>query len=141
MAFEALRVCYHSHQDPSPRLPKPEELLELLHAVARQFSAAAVIIDGIDEISGNRLEATELVRRINQPHCSIRTLFASRCETDIEECLNDYERVSIAARSSDLELYVASEIETRTRRKQLNIKDADLKAKIMRRLINGADGM
>ncbi|ERF71769.1 hypothetical protein EPUS_01684 [Endocarpon pusillum Z07020] len=141
VAFEALRVCYHSHQDPSPRLPKPEKLLELLHAVVRPFSVAAVIIDGIDEISSNRLEATELLRCINQPHGSIRTLFASRCEIDIEECLDDYERVSIAARSSDLELYVASEIEIRTKRKQLNIKDPDLKAQIMKRLINGADGM
>lgn len=141
MAFEALRLCYHSHQGPSPRLPKLEKLLELLHAVVRPFSVAAVIIDGIDEISSNRLDATELLRCINQPHCSIRTLFASRCEIDIEECLADYERVSIAARSTDLELYVASEIEIRTKRKQLNIKDPDLKAQIMKRLINGADGM
>jgi hypothetical protein len=45
------------------------------------------------------------------------------------------------ARSSDLELYVASEIETRTRKKELNIKDPDLKEEIMKRLIHGADGM
>ncbi|KAF7510128.1 hypothetical protein GJ744_007027 [Endocarpon pusillum] len=125
VAFEALRVCYHNHQDPSPRLAKPEKLLELLHAV----------------VSSNRLKAIELLQCINQPHGSIRTLFASRCEIDIEECLDDYERVSIAARRSDLELYVASEIEIRTKRKQLNLKDPDLKAQIMKRLINGADGM
>lgn len=141
LAFKALQICYQSHQDPSPRLPKPEKLLELLHSVVRLFSAAAVIIDGIDEISSNRFEATELLRSINKPQCSVRTLFASRREVDIEQCLDDYEAVSIAARNSDLQLYVDSEIETRTIRKQLNIKDADLKAQIRRRLINGADGM
>ena len=133
MAIEALGIRYQSHQDPSPRLLKPEKLLELLHAVVRPFSAAAVIVDGIDEISSNGLEATELLQCINQPHCSIRTLFASRYEIDTEECLDNHERVSIATRSSDLELYVASEIEIRTKRKQLDIKDSDLKAQIMRR--------
>jgi hypothetical protein len=141
MAFEALRVCHKSHQYPSSRMAKPETLLELLHAVMGSFSAATVIIDGLDEISRNRSDAMELLRRINQPLCAIRTLFASRREIDIEGYLGDYEQVSIAARNSDLELYVGSEIETRTRRKQLNIKDADLKAQIMNRLINGADGI
>jgi hypothetical protein len=140
-AFEALGTCYKNHQLPSPRLPRSETLLGLLHEVTRPFSAAAVIIDGLDEISRNRSDAMEILQHLNQPFCAVKTLFASRSEIDIEQYLTDYEQISIAARSSDLELYVASEIETRTRKKQLSIKDSDLKAQIMKRLINGADGM
>jgi hypothetical protein len=98
-------------------------------------------MDGLDEITRNRFDTVHLLRRIQQEPRKIRMLFASRRETDIEQCLDGYEQVSIIARSSDLELYVASEIETRTRKKQLNIKDPDLKEKIMKRLIHGADGM
>lgn len=45
------------------------------------------------------------------------------------------------AHSSDLALYVASEIEKRIRKRQLSIKDSDLKETIMNRLVNGAEGM
>jgi hypothetical protein len=113
----------------------------MLHNITDLFPLTTILIDGLDEITKNRFDAVQLLRRIQQEPRRIRTLFASRCETDIEQCLDGFEQVSIVARSSDLELYVASEIETRTRKKELNIKDPDLKEKIMKRLIHGADGM
>jgi len=81
------------------------------------FSVASVVIDGLDEIKRNRLDAISLLRRIAQENCGARTLYASRREVDIKQYLDDYEQVSIVARSSDLELYVASEIDSRTRKK------------------------
>lgn len=107
----------------------------------RRFSVTTVVVDGLDEISSSRFDAVDFLRRLGEDNPHVRTLYASRRETDIEQCLDGYEKVSIVARSSDLELYVASEIETRTRKKQLNIKDPDLKEQIMNRLINGAEGM
>jgi predicted LPLAT superfamily acyltransferase len=71
----------------------------------------------------------------------IKTLFTSRLETDIEVHLGSYEKVSIAATSSDLRLYVASEIENRTRKKVLRMRNPELKKEIMDRLIDGAQGM
>jgi hypothetical protein len=142
-AFDVLAVFYEGHYQSSGRLrsPKPESLLGLLHEITSLFSVATVVIDGLDEITRNRPDAIDLLRRVHQKNRGIRTLYASRREMDIEQCLDDYEQVSIVARSSDLELYVASEIDKRTRKKQLNIKDPELKEQIMKRLINGADGM
>jgi hypothetical protein len=113
----------------------------MLRNITDLFPLTSILIDGLDEITRNRFDTVQLLRRIQQEPCKIRTLFASRCERDIEQCLDGFEQVSIVARSSDLELYVASEIETRTRKKELNIKDPDLKEEIMKRLIHGADGM
>jgi hypothetical protein len=43
--------------------------------------------------------------------------------------------------SSDLRLYVASEIKRRTRERKLRIQDASLKDHIINTLMEGADGM
>jgi len=142
-AFDLLITFYESHYQPSGsyRSPNPESLLQILHQITNLFSCTTVLVDGLDEISNNRFDAINVLQRIQQDHSRVRILYASRRETDIEQSLGEYEQVSIVARSSDLELYVASEIETRTRKKQLNIKDPDLKEQIMKRLIHGADGM
>jgi hypothetical protein len=43
--------------------------------------------------------------------------------------------------SLDLELYVACEVEQRTKTGRLRIRDSALKGEIIQALINGADGM
>ncbi|CAG8974500.1 hypothetical protein HYALB_00009035 [Hymenoscyphus albidus] len=96
------------------------------------FSTATVVIDGLDEIAGDRWDTIDLIQRIRQKDSRTRTLYASRKETDIETCLTEYQKVSIAAQSSDLAL---------TRKRQLCIKDPDLKDTIMNRLVNGAEGI
>jgi hypothetical protein len=116
-------------------------LLQTLHNISNLFSPTSILIGGLDEITASRFDAVELLERIQQEPRKIRTLFASRREADIEQCLEGFEKISIVARSSDLELYVASEIERRTRKKELGIRDPDLKGQIMGRLIHGADGM
>jgi hypothetical protein len=136
--YNEVRSLYNTHQN---QTLKPEVLLGLLHDVTQHFAVASIIIDGLDEISHNLPDAIEVLHRINQVDGNIKTLFASRREVDIETYLEDYEMISIAAQSSDLELYVAFEIENRTTRRQLHINDPDLKEDIMKRLINGADGM
>jgi hypothetical protein len=142
-AFELLSSFYESHSQPlaSYHSPNPESLLRILHNITDMFSLTTILIDGLDEITRNRFDAVNLLQQIQQEPRKIRALFASRCEADIEQCLCEFEQVSILARSSDLELYVASEIEKRTRKRELNIADPDLKEKIMKRLIHGADGM
>jgi hypothetical protein len=142
-AFDLLIIFHESYLQPSGgyRSPNPESMLRLLHQITDLFSLTTVLIDGLDEITSNRLDAINVIQRIQQDHRRVRALYASRREADIEQSLGGYEQVSIVARSSDLELYVASEIDTRTRKRQLNIKDPDLKEQTMKRLIHGADGM
>lgn len=100
-----------------------------------------IVVDGLNEIVNNRADITKLLQSLNTATGSIKTLFASRPEIDIGYQLEDFVQVSIAAMSSDLRLYVASEIERRTRERKLRIQDPSLKGHIMRALIDGADGM
>jgi hypothetical protein len=100
-----------------------------------------VVVDGLDEIVNNRADITRLLRSLNTATGSIKTLAASRPEVDIGYELEDFVQVSIAAMSTDLRLYVASEIERRTRERKLRIKDPSLKDHIMKALVDGADGM
>lgn len=68
-------------------------------------------------------------------------MILSRDEVDIRESLKDCPKISIAAQSSDLRLYVGAEIENRTRKKMLNIKTPELKEHVRERLVEGAEGM
>jgi hypothetical protein len=101
-----------------------------------------IIIDALDECGSNRSYVVELLASLSTGNeTKIKTLFTSRLETDIEVHLDSYVKVSIAATSSDLRLYVASEIENRTRKKTLRMRNPELKKEIMDRLIDGAQGM
>jgi hypothetical protein len=55
--------------------------------------------------------------------------------------LKEHTAIPIAATNSDLRLYVASQIEVRTKQNKLRTRDPELKKEIMDRLIEGAEGM
>jgi hypothetical protein len=101
-----------------------------------------IIIDALDECLTDRSHIVELLSRVVQPNQNnLKAIFTSRKEIDIEMHLSEFDQVSIAAKSSDLKLYVAAEIELRIRHKRLRLKDPSLKEHIMKRLVEGADGM
>ncbi|TVY52006.1 putative ankyrin repeat protein L93 [Lachnellula cervina] len=141
--FEHLTTFYQDHvtQDRQIRTSTPEELCDLIAKVSAHFQNTMIVVDGLDEISENRADITRFLGGLNDPSRSIKTLFASRLEVDIGHVLEDFPKISIAAMSSDLRLYVGSEIERRTKQRKLNIKDRDLKEHIMKTLIEGAEGM
>jgi hypothetical protein len=119
----------------------PEDLCLLIQSLSTFFDEVMIIIDALDECGSDRSKIVELLASINIDGYNIKTLFTSRLETDIELHLRDYEKISIAATSSDLKLYVASEIERRSRKKSLRTRDPELKTEIMDRLVEGAEGM
>lgn len=84
---------------------------------------------------------TRHLESLNQAPGTIKTLLASRNEVDIRNVLTDYASISITARSSDLRLYVHSEIQTRKNSKKLDIRDPKLEDHIVKVLTEGADGM
>lgn len=119
----------------------PESLCSLIQSLSAFFDQVMIIVDALDECGNDRSKVVELLASLNVDGSNIKTLFTSRLETDIELHLHSYEKVSIAATSSDLRLYVASEIESRSRKKLLRTRDPDLKREIMDRLVDGAEGM
>jgi hypothetical protein len=142
LAFNDLEEFYDSHvgmQQDTIRRREPEELCRLITTMAAHFESCMLIIDGLDEISKDRSVITDLLQGLNNG--VIKTLFSSRPEVDIKCHLNDYVQISIAAQSSDLKLYVASEIERRSRTQKLRIQDPDIKEEIMERLVEKAEGM
>ena len=102
-----------------------------------------IIVDALDECGTQNKVVIRLLSGLNDNSTTgnIKTLFLSRDELEIREALEGYDQVFIAARSSDLKVFVAAEIELRTRNKDLRIKDESLKQEIIERLVQDADGM
>ena len=105
----------------------PEDFCLLIQSLSTFFDEVMIIIDALDECGNGRSRVVELLAILNADGFNIKTLFTSRLETDIEINLESYEKISIAATSSDLKLYVASEIESRSRKRLLRTRDPDLK--------------
>ena len=119
-----------------------DALWNALRAMTLTFNSAMIIVDGLDECGTNTAEVVDALITLNDgDDATAKTIFLSRDEIEIRERLENYTKIAIAARSSDLRLYVASEIDTRTRKKMLRIKDPSLKEHILERLVNGAEGM
>lgn len=144
-SFEKLRA-FHEKYNPADRPSigcSLESLRDLLVEMASNFNNAMIIVDALDECGTQSKYVTNLLSGLDNSDevGNIKTLFLSRNEEDIREVLEGYDQVSIAARSSDLRLFVGAEIELRIRNKDLRIKDESLKQDIMERLVEGADGM
>jgi hypothetical protein len=118
-----------------------EDIRDLIIELSCNFESVSIVVDGLDEINDDRADVTTLLDSLNTPHGRIRTLLASRKEVDIEWVLSTYPKISIAARSADLRLYVRSEIDKRSSKRKLRIQDPDLKDHIIKVLTEGADGM
>lgn len=121
----------------------PQDLCSLIVSMATDYDCTMIVVDGLDECGENSGSVTEFLVSLSQGEVgvNVKTLFLSRNELDIRECLTDYPTISIAARSSDLRLYVDAEIESRTRKKKLNIKTPELKEYVRNKLVDGAEGM
>ena len=74
---------------------------------------------------------------------SLRTVILSREIDLIQRRLSQesYFEISIAAKSSDIRLYVAAEIEKRTRKGSWIIEDPELNSYIQKGLVEKAQGM
>ena len=143
--YERLREFYEKHNladRPSAEFSL-EDLRDLVVEMASKFNNAMIVVDALDECGTQSKFITRLLSDLHSSDesGSIKTLFLSRGEQEIHEILDGYEQVSLAARSSDLRLFVGAQIELRIRNGDLRIKDESLKQDMMERLVEGADGM
>ncbi|MCJ1242962.1 hypothetical protein MMC30_000158 [Trapelia coarctata] len=119
-----------------------EDLCDLISQISKPFDNVLIIVDGLDECASDRSSLVELLSSLNNAHSNrIKTLFASRDEHDIRSNLRGYATVPIAARASDLRLYVAAELQSRMDNGELVLRNSFLKEYIMNRLVEKADGM
>jgi hypothetical protein len=92
--------------------------------MTRPISKLFLVIDALDECIDTRSEVLDALKdlHISQEE-NIRVLYTSRNEVDIQHALTAFTEVPIEAKSVDLELYVASEIQARIQPGQLRITD------------------
>lgn len=132
---------YKTHNTTSglPSKPTEKELEELLKCMSLHFEQVDIVIDGLDEVGAitsiNRLELVDILSTLHQGQCNIRVMIFSRNEADIREQLTSFASGSIAARSSDLRLYVAAKMHV------IRVKGTHLMEETMNALIDGAEGM
>jgi len=103
-----------------------------------------LIIDGLDECSlpDERNSILKFLSTISDAeHGHIKAMFASREEVDIKEQFSHFDKISIAAKGTDLELFVAAGIEMRIENKTLRLKDIALKGVIIQGIMSKAKGM
>ena len=103
-----------------------------------------IVIDGLDESSDpqERSSTLQLLSTLTAPEIgTIKIVFTSRDEIDIRRNFEAFEGMSIAARSNDLELYVAAVIELRIKDKSLRMRDPALKEIIINGIVTKANGM
>ena len=145
---EAMKCLLHHYQkfcQPGrpPLSEETPELADLIREMTKRFDRVVVIVDGLDECGNNVPEVTrELNNLVLQDPTNISMLLLSRHEHEIEHVLaSDYIHVPISAKSPDLQLYVYAQMERSTAEGRLIIDDADIKSKIIQKLVNSADGM
>jgi len=116
---------------------------EILRVIGKSFDNTMLVIDALDESDVRRFEVLDILNNLDagHPDNNFKVLLVSRDEYDIRERLSSYTPVAISARTSDLRLYVAAELEKRIRERKLRLRDRSLKEHIMERLIQRADGM
>ena len=141
-ALKEVLSCYTTRR-PDGRTPtrlEASEACALLRTVSQKFTEVTLIIDGLDECGSSiDLDRREFVRTLasfrNNATASIRLAIFSRAEGDIRAELAEFASISIAAQSSDIQLFVAAKAGS------LRIRDESLQAEIIEALIHGADGM
>lgn len=142
VALKEVMACYstrHAEGRPPTRL-EDAELCTVLRSVLQKLPLATIIIDGLDECGSSiDLNRREFVRTLasfrSKTMNSVRLVIFSHEEGDIRAELACFSSVSIAAHSSDIQLFVAAKAGS------LKVKDKALQAEIMEALIHGADGM
>jgi len=144
-AYEILEEEYKIHRGTTDvKHLKPEVLFNVLKKQLHLFDFTTLIIDGLDECGDNTANVLDhLVLLAQEFKLALRLAILSRDELIIRKMLTDIdcESISIAAVSSDIRLYAASEIERRVRNGRLLVENSSTTEVILQKLIDKAQGM
>lgn len=116
------------------------QLTTLVIKLVHCFNDVGIIVDGIDECDESSAITFALVE-LAAKMPSARMLLFSRDEAGIRLHLDNFEKMPIEARKADLQLFVATQLEERTRIGTLQVQNTALKDEILETLVNSADGM
>ncbi|KAF2874724.1 hypothetical protein BDV95DRAFT_616005, partial [Massariosphaeria phaeospora] len=126
------------------RHPSAEELVKLLHQMSSRFDDVRIVLDGLDECGDNTATASDLLFNLFQaPQKNLSLALLSRNEVEIRNVFDDpsCKHIEVAAHTEDVEHYVRTEVEKRTRKKLLLNCNPELKNLMIKRLVSKAQGM
>ncbi|KAJ5116102.1 hypothetical protein N7456_000450 [Penicillium angulare] len=137
-----------SNYNLQPQLDDFETIRCLLHALLPAGVKAYLVIDGLDECEIDDRKTVIQELRLLQQRYSIRLCVSVRKEPrdlyDIDIVWENFESSVVAAipdNSSDIELFIGAELETRIRSGQLTIGNPLLILEIQDALLKGSQGM
>lgn len=117
-------------------------MVDIFLKMVGHYDCFYVVVDALDECpDDHRYAVLAILKLISTKASNARVIYTSREETDIKESFAEFKSVRITANTSDLELYVASEIQMRTSSGRLKVKHSEVKDKIIDKLTHEADGM
>ncbi|KAF1851654.1 ankyrin, partial [Cucurbitaria berberidis CBS 394.84] len=132
-------------RDQMEQQPKTEELIKIIQDMASTFDDVRIVVDGLDECGEAMAAVAESLHNlVCAPRATISLAILSRREQAIRDVFEEddtYTHIEIAAHKEDIESYVQSEIDERTRNRRLRIRSPELKLLIAQELVSKADGM
>lgn len=143
-AYSSLQT-YYDQLHPAGGLeksPDTEDLRAKIIEMSGHFKQTLVIVDGLDECGDSTDVVVEALSELANYTPNMSMALFSRHEANIQDFLQeDFEHISIAAKSDDVRLYVGAEMEKRIQNRRLRITSIELKDEIMNKLVEGAKGM
>lgn len=146
-AFEKLHKIYFSYQRKKSRIysladADIQDLIKIIQELSKCFLNVWIVIDGLDECAEGRASiAKQLDQMCDPDNGNIKIAISSRLENDLGESLKAFESLEIMASRDDILLYVLSTVQGHMDSGELPIRNMDLKATIVSRLVDGSRGM
>ncbi|KAK1851238.1 ankyrin repeat protein [Colletotrichum chrysophilum] len=143
-AYDLLKRHYKRHNPAKglPSRPSETDLKMLLQTILEMYIHVYLVIDGLDECGKYTADVVGALADVARASSNTSIALLSRDEDDVRHFLHeDFISIEVAAHKQDIIEYITTEIEERTRRRKLDLHDTELKAEVLSRLVNGANGM
>ncbi|KAH9240122.1 hypothetical protein K456DRAFT_1758367 [Colletotrichum gloeosporioides 23] len=143
-AYDLLKHHYEEYHPGNglPRQPGEEEVKAILHRILKMYDHVYLVIDGLDECGKHTTDVTSALAGISRASTNVSIALLSRDEDEVRYHLHeDFVPIEVAAHKQDIVEYVTTEIEERIRNGKLDLRDPELKAEALSRLVDGANGI
>lgn len=137
-----------SFQDQPGSYANQLNYLQHFYAIASKYSTVMIVLDGLDEcaLPNERKLLLDFLSSIeSSDQFRTKIIMTSRDELDIRNRVGMFPNIAIAARSTDVKLYVASEVESRSKSNTkgygMRLCDPSLKEEILNVLVQKGNGM
>ncbi|GME62338.1 uncharacterized protein LTHEOB_6195 [Neofusicoccum parvum] len=139
-AFAEMEAFYDQHTSFDKFTADNQSILGLIWSMSNHADATIIVIDGLDECLKNQDHVLGTLAELSDSdNGTVKVIFTSRDERNIQRCLEDFTRWEIKASKADVRLFVAAELESRF--KEMSAKSSSLKDEILQHLVDNSDGM